>query len=211
MQQPWQQRHPWTLALIGITVALVLVALIGSGLSAVGGHGTTATAAPTPTPPLASLTPTPMPTPGYMYYTETVSGFQMQYPQSWQVITKNPGVEFDDNAQDPTYVLQVLLPNATLNLQTDWVQYEFGNLRQTAGTSNFQQTGGTTQLMIGGVAWTSGQAQLQQGTTTIAVRVLATVHHDRAYIINLLAANISMTTAQQQHFDAMLATFMFLS
>ena len=153
MQQPWHQRHPWSLALIGIMAALVLFTLVGSGIATIGGRGTTATAAPTPTATLASLTPTPQPTPGFAYYTETVSGFQLQYPQTWQVITKNPGVEFDDNAQNPTYVLQILLPSATLDLQTDWVQYEFANLRQTAGTSNFQQTGGTAQMTIGGVPW----------------------------------------------------------
>jgi hypothetical protein len=211
MQQPWHQRHPWSLALIGIIAALVLVAITGSGIAAIGGRGTTATVAPTPTPKLASLTPTPLPTPGFAYYSEPVSGFQVQYPQTWQVITKNPGVEFDDNVQNPTLVLQILLPSATLDLQTDWVQYEFSNLRQTAGTSNFQQVGDTTPMTIGGVSWMSGQAQLQQGATTIAVRVLATVHHDRAYIINLLAANMSMAAAEQQHFDAILSTFAFLS
>lgn len=205
----WLVRHRWSAALVG-SVAILALGLLGSslGLIVAPTAPTMAVVVPTPT---AILTPTPSPKPGFTYYTEAVSNFQMQYPIGWVAVPQNPGVEIDDNAPSPTYIMQVLMPTANLDLQTDWVQYEFNNLRQTSGTSNFQQVGSLSQMVVGGELWSSKLATLQQGTNTITVRVLATVHHDRAYIINLLAANVDMTTAQTRYFNDILNTFAFLT
>ncbi len=201
--------HRWSAALVG-SVAILALGLLGSSLGLIAGPTTptTSVVVATPTP---LLTPTPSPKPGFSYYTEAVSNFQVQYPSGWVVVPQNPGVEVDDSPQTPTYIQQELMPTENLDLQTNWVQYEFNNLRQTSGTSNFQQIGGISQMVIGGEQWNSGLATLLQGTNTITVRVFATVHHDRAYIINLLAANVDMTTAQTQYFNDILNTFAFLT
>jgi hypothetical protein len=204
----WWLRHRWSLALMGCSVtALVLALVVASGLSIVG-TSPTAHAQPTATATPMQLTP---PKPGYAYYTEAPSDFQVQYPQAWLVTQKNPGVEFDDNPQNPSAIMQVLLPSQPQDPQTDWVQYELDNLRQTTGATNFQQIGGRAQQDIDGETWTSGDARILQDGTTIAVRVLAAVHHDRVYIINLFAANMTMDTAQQKYFAGMLSTFAFLA
>jgi hypothetical protein len=201
-----QIRHPWSLALLGSVALVVVIAVVSSSLAAISvprRHAQAATATP--------AAPTPTLTPGYAYYTEAASGFQVQYPQSWQVITKNPGVEFDDNALDPTYVVQVLVPSTMLASQADWVEYELKNISQTAGVSAVQRIGGDTQVVVGGVPWTSAVAQVQQSNVTIAVRVLATMYHDRAYIINLLAENMQPGAATPNEFAAMLASFSFVT
>jgi hypothetical protein len=201
-----QVRHPWSLALIGSVALLVVIAVVSSSLAIIAPpHRHARTATPTP------VAPTPTLVPGFAYYTEATSGFQVQYPQSWQVITKNPGVEFDDNVQDPTYVMQVLVPSAMMASQADWVQYELTNISQTAGVSALQQIGSDTQVLVGGVAWTSATAQVQQSNIIIAVRVLATIYHDRAYIINLLAENTPTGVATPNEFAPMLASFAFVA
>lgn len=201
-----QRRHPWSLALIGSVALLLVFAVVSSSLALIRPpqqHARNNTPTPAiPTPTLAA---------GFAYYTEAASGFQVQYPQSWQVITKNPGVEFDDNAQDPTYVMQVLVPSTTMASQADWVQYELTNISQTAGVSTLQPIGNDTQVQVGGVTWTSATAQVQQSGTTIAVRVLATIYHDRAYIINLLADNTPTGAATPNEFAVMLASFVFVT
>jgi hypothetical protein len=214
MRRSWLMSRRWSAALIGIVVVLV-GALVVSTLGIVGGApaaGTSVAIMPSATPTLIVGTPTPTVLPGFSYYTESSSNFQIQYPTGWMTVAQNPGVEIDDNGQNPTYVVQVLLPTENLNLQTDWIQYEFNSLRQSNGTSHFiQLSNSTTPLIVGGEQWESGTATLQQGTNVIAVQVLATVHQNRAYIINLLAANVPMATAQQQYFANILDTFAFLT
>jgi hypothetical protein len=205
---PWFARHRWTAALVG-GVLLTLLGLIASSVQFA--HHPTGVAAATATPTQLVATSTPPAKAGFTYYTETVSGFQTQYPTNWEHIPQNPGVEFDDSAQNPTYILQILVPTEGSDSTTDWVQYEMNNLRQNAGTTGFQQTAGTQQAIIGGVTWTGGAATLQQGTTTIAVQVYATVHKDRAYIINMLAANTSLEAARAQYFNSILDSFNFLA
>ena len=190
-------------------LAIMVMGVLSSSLGFSQQTGVVATQTATPTLTLA--TPTPLPQPGYLYYTENTSNFQVQYPAGWATMPQNPGVEIDDNAQNPTFVMQVLLPTDNQNPQTDWVQYEFDNLRQTSGTSNFQSIAGVTQFVIGGEEWMSRTAMLQQGNNMIAVRVLATVHLGRPYIINMLAANVDIATAQSRYFNAILSTFAFLT
>ena len=209
MRRSWLLHHRWSTALMGI-VAILVVGLLSTSLGF--SHGMVATTSLTmATPTLLGATPTPPPQLGFTYYTEDVSNFQVQYPDGWATVPQNPGVEIDDNTLNPTFIMQVLLPTENLDPQTDWVQYEFDNLRQTSGISNFQPTVGTTQFVIGGEQWTSRTAMLQQGTNIIAVRVLATVHHDRPYIINMLAANVDIAAAQNRYFTNILSTFAFLT
>ncbi len=201
----WLRRHPWSTAL---AVVMIAVALTGSGV-------TLAHHLPSPMmsgPVTAALpSPTPPPRPGFLYYTETLSSFQVQYPAAWQAIPQNPGVELDDSTANPAYIMQVLLPSDSQDQATDWVQYEFSNLSQQAGPSNFTQLSHPGQMTLNGIVWQTGEAHLQQGVTSISVLVLATVHNNRAYVINLLAANQSMAEARRHIFDQILETFAFLA
>jgi hypothetical protein len=210
-ETPWTRLRgqPWLLALVVATVALV-VALVAMSVAFVRSTRTTVQIVPTATPTEVVL-PTPTNRPGYHYYSEAPSHFQIQYPLAWQTVPQNPGVEIDDNTAAPSYIMQILLPTQNLDVQTDWIQYEFKNLKGTTGTTGFTQVGGRAVVSINGVAWTSASAQLQQGPTAISVRVMVTVYRDRVYIINLLAANTSMEVAQARYFNDMLGTFTFLA
>ncbi len=205
----WLRGQPWLMALVAATVVL-LVALVAASVAVVHPQGTSAQVVPTATT-VTTAVPTPTNRPGYHYYNEATSDFQVQYPLTWQTVPQNPGVEIDDNTASPTYIMQVLLPTQNLDAQTDWIEYEFNNLKQTSGTTGFRQVGTRAVVSINGVAWTSALAQLQQGTTPITVRVLVARHHDRVYIINLLAANITIDDAEQRYFNDMLSTFTFLT
>ena len=206
---PWLHGQPWLRALVAATAALVVVLVVLS-VAFVHPTATIAQVIPTATPTTTVL-PTPTNKPGFRYYNESASNFQVQYPLAWQTVPQNPGVEIDDSTTPPVYIMQVLLPTQNLDVQTDWIQYEFKNLKQTPGTTNFEQIGQHAVVSINGIAWTSAQAQLQQASTSITVRVLVTSHRDRIYIINLLAENISMDAAQQRYFNDMLGTFAFLA
>lgn len=203
----WFARYHWTEALIG----LVLLVIAGMVVTSLAQSPNTQRGVSGPVPTATALLPTatPLPQPGYAYYTDHASGFQIQYPHSWQSIPQNPGVEIDDSAQNPAYVMQVLLPAETQDATTDWVAYELNNLRQTSGTTAFKRLDGTLQLQAGGLTWTGAAATLQQGTTTINVQVYSTVHLDRTYVINLLAANAPIETARARYFNTMLNTLAF--
>jgi hypothetical protein len=203
------RRYRWSVALIALTVVVLLVLVAGSLLPSSSAPPRATSATPTPTLPAAS--PTPALLPGFIYYTDNVSGFQAQYPASWQSISHNPGVEFDDSVQNPTYILQILLPTDSQDTTTDWVAYELRTLSQQVGQGHFIQLPGTVTLIAGGSLWTGSAAQITQGQTTIAVQVVVTVHEGRVYVINMLAANVSMSEAQARYFNEILDTFIFLS
>lgn len=204
----WLSRHRWSGALV-ITAAMLVVALVASSTSTISENRppphVQATTTTTPLP-----TSTPAPQPGYAYYTDTVMGFQMQYPLKWQSVAQNPGAEFDDNIENPAYIMQVLWPVDSQDPTTDWVQYEMDNLRQTSGTTSFHQTDTSLQRVIGGETWKGGAAEIEQGNAKSSVLVFATIHNDHAYVINMLAADVSMSSALSHYFNPMLETFTFL-
>lgn len=208
-QRSWFARYRWTEALIGV-VTLVIAGMLATSLSLAHEHSTVnAPSIPTATVPLPTVTP--LPQPGFVYYTDSAVGFQLQYPHGWQSIPQNPGVEIDDSAQNPAFILQVLLPTENQDGTTDWVAFELNNLRQNTGTTGFKRLEGTLHLQAGGMTWTGAAATLQQGTTTINVQVYSTVRQGRAFVINLLAANAPIETARTRYFNAMLSTLTFAS
>ncbi len=158
-----------------------------------------------------SGTQTPTLLPQYNWYVDAESAFQMQYPQSWEYNQQQPGVEFDDNTQDPNYIVQVLLPNVGQVTTNDWVAYELDKLRQTTNASSMSLANGRQQRQIGGDLWESGAATLVTGEETLQVQVYATVHAGTVFLINLIVANTHLATAPPQYFEVMLDSFAFLS
>ncbi len=203
----WLRRHRWSSALAVLLGGAAVVLLASGVLLAMHDQTGAQIVKPTPTPTPGLATPTLVP--GFVYYTDPVSGFQAQYPTSWQSIPQNPGVEFDDS-QTPTYILQILLPTDGLDVTRDWVAYEMGVLRQSYGTGNFQQAPGTITASIGGALWTGGAATIKQGQINFAVKVLTTVHDGHVFVINMYAANVSMADAESRYFDTILNSFIFL-
>ncbi len=158
-----------------------------------------------------SGTQPPTPFPQFAWYVDAESNFQLQYPQSWEYIQQQPGVEFDDNTQDPNYIVQVLLPNVGPATPSDWVAYELDKLRQTTNASSMSLAKGRQQRQIGGELWESGAATLITGDETLQVQVFATVHAGVVFLINLIVANTNPATAPPQYFEVMLDSFAFLS
>lgn len=209
MSPPSTWRHGPTLlrvgALAGTVVALVLATLliIHPWQRANAGHPATMTT--------ASQTPFPTPLPGFALYVEANSGFQLQYPQQWDNIAQNPGIEFDDNAQNPVYIVQVLVPTDSQDANIDWVTYELERLNETTNATNFQRQADVPQRTISGELWNGGEANLTVGADSITVQVYATIHQGKPYLINLIADSDVMLTAQAEYFNTMLDSFTFLS
>lgn len=195
---PGQQR---IVALIGIVLLAFVVFTTTSSLLAVRPGVVNAAARPTATP---------LPRAGFTYYTDDTDGFQLQFPAHWEQIDQNPGVEFDDNAQNPVYILQVLLPT-NQGTNPDWVAAELDKLQQTTNVTDIVRAPGIVQAHFGNVVWSGGAALLKEGDSTIAVQVLATTYDGRTYVVNELVANGDIADAENRYFDAMLNSFAFLS
>jgi hypothetical protein len=147
---------------------------------------------------------------GMVAYRDDESGFQLYYPTGWESIPLNPGVELDDDDQNPAQIVQVLLPNDNQDPTADWVEYELDKLQHIAGGTDFQVIPGSPDEVIGGMSWKGGAATFQLSGATVAVQIYATVHNQQAYIINLLTKSMPLTTARQQSFDAILQSFVFV-
>lgn len=209
-----------------LTIAAVLVgcALIATLLLLLtdAGHTTAGVtkirATPTATPsPTATTIPSPTAMLGFKVYTDVPDGFIIQYPSTWALSSPSPTIEFDDNKNDSSYAVQVIIPSDTTppgstSGKADasaWVQYAIDQLATVTGTVQ-QETGPIPSKEIGGEIWQSGIARISQGQTVIRVQVYAVVHHGKPYIINLLAVDDRFLAGSEEFFNPMLTSFQFL-
>ena len=199
------RHHRWPSRLsvvLGAAGAVIIVVVVAATILSARHRNQTLT----PPRPLAKT-----PGPGYLLFTDMDAGFEIEYPQHWTPTAQHPGVEFDDDAADPDYIVQVLLPTVAQDPNTDWVTYELEQLRTNTGATSFTQQDGIAGRVIGGQQWNGGAATLLVGENTIDVQVFATVYQGKPYVVNLAAANGSIVQAQSEYFDAMLNSFAFLS
>lgn len=189
----------------------------------------TATLAPTPTPsptPTATATPGVTLLPGFALYQDGASGYALQYPVEWPKPSTDPslGVQFADssNLDAARYIVQVNQPDPLTSgvgsgpdpntAAANWVNFELTNFQQTEEAHGFtfaRQPGPIPTTMIGGQQWQAGAAVISGQDLTLQVRVFATIHNGKPYVINLLAASDVFDTGQQSYFGPMLSTFQF--
>jgi hypothetical protein len=199
-------------------LALTLVLTLADAGRTSAGHAPatpTATVRPTPT-----VTPIPSPTPmlGFQVYVDRADGFLIQYPTTWVYSLVSPGVQFDDDANNIAYEVQVLVPgdatsvgpSTTPDDASVWVTYEMSTLSKQFQGSFQQVPGPAPAATIGKQLWQSGVALITVGQTRIRVQVYATVYLGKPYLINLLAVDDRFDAGTIQFFTPMLQSFEFL-
>lgn len=216
---PSNRQHLSLLAAAAMcTFAIVLVLVLAdAGRTTASTTTVTPTATPKPTP-TATTFPSPTPMLGFQVYMDRGDGFVIQYPRTWVYSQVTPGVQFDDDANNIAYEVQVLLPgNATSaggpttapDDASVWVNYEMQTLgKQFQG--NFQAEPGPCTNPTLGPGWQCGIADISGNQTVIRVQVNAIVHNGKPYILNELASADRFQAGQQQFFWPMERSFQFL-
>jgi hypothetical protein len=205
-------------ALVGLSLLLLLT---DAGHAVVASAGTVAhraTPAPRATKP-STATPTPAPRSGFLTYADQSGGYRIQYPLGWVYSHIGPATEFADSGDAPSYEVQVLVP---ANLDTvdlggadpsdaaSWTNYALTALAHRYRNEFAVMQSGPTVATFGRATWRVGAARIASGTSSIRVDVYATVHTDKPYIISLLTADTSFSSADARYFAPMLRSFEFL-
>lgn len=204
-------------AVLLLCALVLLIADAGAGTASPGSARAHPTATLKPT-----ATPSPFPTPtaevGFKIYFDRSERFYVQYPLTWEAKQTNPGIQFDDDPNTPSYIVQVLQPgDATTagpasdpNDPTVWVRYELNRLATIYQGSFTEIPGPAPAVRFGGALWQSGVARLTDSGTNIRVQIFATVYNGTPYIINLLATEDRFSEGVRAYFDPMLQSFTFL-
>ncbi len=172
----------------------------------------TAQATATPTPvPSPTVPPTPLPDPNFAWCTIcTSNGFNVEYPLGWNQTnptSSTTDVRFLNTAPSDQYAdFKTLGPTTssagdlvTADLQANYASLP-GYTAPTTGASNYT---------IGGENWTYETASYQFNGQAEQIVVYATVHQQKAYIIELEAAASQFATVNTQYFSVMLNKFLF--
>lgn len=180
------------------------------------------TAAPSPTPspsptPMPTSTPTPAPSPtpapdaGFAWCSIcTPNGFLVEYPQGWtQANDSAPtNVRFFNTNPTDQYA-EFKTPGATTSSASQLVA---ADLQSTfASQPGYVAPTTSSTATIGGENWTYEVATYQLNGQPEQVQVYATVHQQKAYIIELQAAASQFNTVNTQFFTVMLGRFSFTS
>ena len=166
-----------------------------------------ATATPTPVPsPTVPPTPTPDPNFAWCNTTCTSNGFLVEYPLGWnQSINGSPtSIRFFNAGANDQYA-DFKTPGATTNSASKLITTDL----QTNYPGYTASTGGTGNYTIGGENWTYETATYQLNGQTEQVVVYATIHQQKAYIIELEAAASQYNAVYTQYFNDMLNKFQF--
>jgi hypothetical protein len=167
--------------------------------------------------------PTPTLRPGFQLFIDNADGFLLQYPDRWAHRLSNPGADFSDDAVNPTFKMQVLLPSnsAAAGLSGDpndpaaWVSFAMQSFASSYA-GNFQQDAGPLPAAtFAGSTWQTGRGLIsdqvgQAGQVSIRVQVYATIYQGKPYIISLYAADGTFNIADTVYFRPMRESFEFL-
>jgi hypothetical protein len=200
--------------LIIITLVLLLTTSVRGGSPTTAHHPPTATPRPTAT---ATKIPSPTAMPGFQLFVDTTDGFMLQYPVGWVQHLNNPGAEFSDDAGNPTFEMQVLLPSdsAAAGLTGDpndpqsWVNFAMESFA-TQYAGQFQEDAGPLPAaQFAGATWQTARGIITD-QVRIRVQVYATVYQGKPYIISLFASDDAFSVADTVYFQPMRLSFQFL-
>jgi zinc-ribbon domain len=170
-----------------------------------------ATATPTPVPSPA-VTPTPPPDPNFAWCSIcTPNGFNVEYPLGWNQTNPTAGsttdIRFLNTSPNDQYADFKTL-GATTSSASDLVTADLqANYSSLPGYT--APTGGALNYTIGGENWTYEIASYQLNGQAEQIVVYATVHQQKAYIIELQASVSQYNTVFTQYYTAMLGKFFF--
>lgn len=235
---PSKQRNNAILVIACIFLVLALIAVVAFGALylvrsyAVPEASSTPTAVPTSAPtatpipsPTVGITPTPIPSPtavptpapdpnfSWCGTTCTTNGFVVEYPNGWEEGQPDGTTISFTNPLAQTESATFKTPPGTTTMNAiDLVNSDLQN--------NFSMKPGYTLVTpnsnatIGGETWVYETATYKldgaQGKDTKErVEVYATVHEQKAYIIELQAPDDSFDTVNLQVFELMLSKFQF--
>jgi hypothetical protein len=204
------------LALIGIG-ALIIANNQGKGSthnsSPVAGATATATIAPTITPSPAPTAVTAVPTPpaGYTTFFNPDHSFGLNYQTSW--IEKGP------TTQAGSTIFTFTAPNrefaqitvSTTTIAPSSIAAYMQNFVASSNSTNFQQSGGTTDVTKGANTWTSAQGTFTDaGGGSRMIIGLALNHNQQGYIFIYDAPNSVYTILPGSAFAEMADSLTFL-
>jgi len=228
---PQKRQNNTALIIASILLVLALLAVIAFGtLYLLRGHSSprpaitptpVPTTAPTPTPtpsPTATATPSPTPTPiptpapdanfTWCGTACTSNGFIVEYPNGWNQgqTADKAGVQFLNPAQQDEYAA-FKTPGQTSSNASDLVSLDL----QTNYSTQPGYIPPTTMLSttIGGYNWTYAIAYYTLNSQKEQVRVYATVHQGKAYIIELQAMDSQFDNVNTHYFSFMIGRFQF--
>lgn len=134
--------------------------------------------------------------------------FHIQYPATWTCILQYPGVELDDVVQEPSTIVQIVLPSGD-NTPAQWVSNEFDQIKEQSGGSGFSAAAQPLQRSMSGETWIGNAAQLSLNDETIYVQVYATIHNQQAFVITLFSTGSPIDVTQQSVLGMILNSFQF--
>ncbi len=169
----------------------------------------TAIATATPTPvPSPTVPPTPPPDPNFAWCSIcTPNGFNVEYPQGWNQVNptgSTTDVRFLNTNPNDQYA-DFKTPGATTNSASELIMTDL----QTNYPGYTASSGGTGNYTIDGENWSYETATYQLNGQPEQVVVYATVHQQKAYIIELQASVSQYNTVYAQYFHPMLNKFLF--
>jgi hypothetical protein len=167
---------------------------------------------PTPTPsPSPTLTPTPAPDAGFTLCdtTCTSNGFSVEYPSTWVQKTTNDsiGIQFTNPSQLDEFAA-FKTPGITTMNAGQLVNTDLNNFSSQQGYIAPTPTP-SSNATIGGENWSYQIAYYQYSGQTMRIEVYATIHHGKAYIIELQALDSQFDAVNTQYFERMLVRFQF--
>ena len=212
------RRDLLVLVAVGL-LAFVLVLILADGGQSKAQTGVvrpTATTRPTAT---VTMTPSPTAQPGFQIYSDPSEGFLVQYPRNWVPSPINPGIQFDDDATNPGFEVQVISPDPSYSCSQSttkpndasvWVNCELGNLAKKWQGYFQQLPGPTPSVAFGNTVWQSGVGFLGTSSPRLRVQVYATIQNGKPYIVNVLATEDRFAFGTTEFFQPMLQSFKFL-
>jgi hypothetical protein len=168
---------------------------------------------PTPVPtPSPTIVPTPTPDPGFVWCGQlcATSNFTTEYPGTWQagMTPTTNAIQFVNPVQTDQYVLfkgQGPTASDAGTLVNNELQVSYANQPgYTAPTS-------TSAATVSGETWIKAVAYYQGTSQQEEVEVLATVHGNKAYVIDLNAPSSQFVAVNGQAFVYILEKLQFSS
>lgn len=234
--RPPKKRSNLTMIFLSVCIALAIITIFAFGATyllryqaANSSRSThqiaTATSIPTPTTvpspastasptlsPSATLTSAATPDMGFSLCdtTCTSNGFTVEYPNSWEQkpTPDATGTQFTNVSQTDEFAAFKTPPGTTTMNAGQLVNTDLNNFSSQQGYTAPTPTP-SSNATIGGENWSYQIAYYQLNGQTERIEVYATVHQDKAYIIELQAVDSQFDAINTQYFERMLVRFQF--
>jgi hypothetical protein len=210
---PAKRGVPTWVWIVGGIVALIIVACIALGAVGYFVYYPQITAAETQTAVANSATATPVATAtpnipaGFTQFTDTTDGYSIAYPSSWEKSTASGATVIIDVTDN----VEVVVGAVNGNLSASEISSQEKGFFQSASGGHYSNVKGPTKVTYGGESWTKETADMSLAGQPSTASVMIANHGSKAYIIAYSAPKSSFSTLDQQDFEPMLNTIIFLS